>query len=246
MLGARVAGHVAAVLPGDNTVVRKGDTIFRIDDGDYRIAVDAARTKIATQQATVDRIGRQVTAQESAAIGGSFFTHHFELGLRGAADADGDGQVTLAEAFRCIGEAKNGTDLVAQEQHCDDHEDERGAHHPTQENVGVRNIGCAARGEHAHDCIIKQDADLQQCGASDGVDPERTADLAADLPRERLVEQREERLWPRRGHVARREEIDDEPEPLLRDALELRAILVLRISLIDVDQARDILHHGGR
>ena len=67
MLGARVAGHVAAVLPGDNTVVRKGDTIFRIDDGDYRIAVDAARTKIATQQATVDRIGRQVTAQESAA-----------------------------------------------------------------------------------------------------------------------------------------------------------------------------------
>ena len=67
MLGARVAGHVAAVLPGDNTVVRKGDTVFRIDDGDYRIAVDAARTKIATQQATVDRIGRQVTAQESAA-----------------------------------------------------------------------------------------------------------------------------------------------------------------------------------
>jgi hypothetical protein len=39
-------------------------------------------------------------AQESAAVGGSFFTHHFELGLRGAADADGDGQVTLAEAFR--------------------------------------------------------------------------------------------------------------------------------------------------
>ena len=40
--------------------------IFRIDDGDYRIAVDAARSKIATQQATIDRIGRQVTALESA------------------------------------------------------------------------------------------------------------------------------------------------------------------------------------
>src|SRR5882757_4756226 len=66
MLGARVAGHVTAILPGDNTVVRKGDTVFRIDDGDYRIAVDAARTKIATQQATIDRIGRQVTALESA------------------------------------------------------------------------------------------------------------------------------------------------------------------------------------
>ena len=65
-LGARVSGHVAAILPGDNTVVSAGDVVFRIDDGDYRIAVDAARTKIATQQATIDRIGRQVAAMESA------------------------------------------------------------------------------------------------------------------------------------------------------------------------------------
>jgi membrane fusion protein (multidrug efflux system) len=65
-LGARVSGHIAAILPGDNVVVRPGDVIFRIDDGDYRIAVDAARSRIATQQATIDRIGRQITAQESA------------------------------------------------------------------------------------------------------------------------------------------------------------------------------------
>ena len=39
-------------------------------------------------------------AQESAALGGSFFTHHLDVALRGAGDADGDGQVTLAEAFR--------------------------------------------------------------------------------------------------------------------------------------------------
>ena len=65
-LGARVSGHVAAIIPGDNSIVRKGDVIFKIDDGDYRIAVDAARTKIATQQATIDRIGRQVAAMESA------------------------------------------------------------------------------------------------------------------------------------------------------------------------------------
>ena len=40
------------------------------------------------------------TAQESAALGGSFFTHHLEIALRGAGDADGDGLVTLGEAFR--------------------------------------------------------------------------------------------------------------------------------------------------
>jgi membrane fusion protein (multidrug efflux system) len=66
-LGSRVSGHIAAILPGDNVVVRTGDVLFRIDDGDYRIAVDAARARIATQQATVDRIGRQVIAMESAA-----------------------------------------------------------------------------------------------------------------------------------------------------------------------------------
>jgi membrane fusion protein (multidrug efflux system) len=67
LLGARVSGHIAAILPGDNVLVRAGDVIFRIDDGDYRIAVDAARTRIATQQSTIDRIGRQITAMESAA-----------------------------------------------------------------------------------------------------------------------------------------------------------------------------------
>jgi membrane fusion protein (multidrug efflux system) len=65
-LGARVSGHVATIFPGDNVVVHAGDVVFKIDDGDYKIAVDAARTKIATQQATIERIGRQVTAFESA------------------------------------------------------------------------------------------------------------------------------------------------------------------------------------
>jgi membrane fusion protein (multidrug efflux system) len=67
MLGSRVSGHIVAILPSDNVVVRSGDVIFRIDDGDYRIAVEAARSRIATQQATIDRIGRQVAAMESAA-----------------------------------------------------------------------------------------------------------------------------------------------------------------------------------
>jgi Caspase domain len=38
-------------------------------------------------------------ALESSEIRGSFFTHHFVSGLRGAADSSGDGTVTLAEAY---------------------------------------------------------------------------------------------------------------------------------------------------
>lgn len=38
-------------------------------------------------------------AHEAEELQGSFFTHHFVAGLRGAADATADGQVTLNEAF---------------------------------------------------------------------------------------------------------------------------------------------------
>jgi hypothetical protein len=38
-------------------------------------------------------------SQESDAIGASWFTHHLASGLLGGADASGDGQVTLAEAY---------------------------------------------------------------------------------------------------------------------------------------------------
>jgi len=96
--------------------------LINASPADTRVAVvdacDAGRltqTKGATFAATVDfslpadevegtafiaSSAAGEAAQESAAIGGSFFTHHFEVGLRGAADLDGDGQVTLAEAFR--------------------------------------------------------------------------------------------------------------------------------------------------
>ncbi|NOZ86707.1 MAG: caspase family protein [Deltaproteobacteria bacterium] len=38
-------------------------------------------------------------SQESDDIGGSFFTNHLVSGLRGAADSNGDGRVTLSEAY---------------------------------------------------------------------------------------------------------------------------------------------------
>lgn len=40
------------------------------------------------------------SALESSEVMGSYFTHNFISGLRGAADASGDRQVTLAEAYR--------------------------------------------------------------------------------------------------------------------------------------------------
>ncbi|WP_050385378.1 HlyD family secretion protein [Bradyrhizobium pachyrhizi] len=95
MLGARVAGHIAAILPGDNALMRTGDVIFRIDDGDYRIAVDAARTRIATQQATIERIGRQVAAAASSVEQAQAQLVSAQAGLK-RADLDFDRQQALS------------------------------------------------------------------------------------------------------------------------------------------------------
>ncbi len=65
IIGARVSGHIAKIAPKDNTTVKAGDLLIKVDDGDYKIAVDAARAKIETQQATIERIGRQADAQVS-------------------------------------------------------------------------------------------------------------------------------------------------------------------------------------
>jgi membrane fusion protein, multidrug efflux system len=62
-LASKIPGYVASIPVVDNARVKAGDVIATIDPGDYRLAVDAARDKVATQQATVDRIGRQIVAQ---------------------------------------------------------------------------------------------------------------------------------------------------------------------------------------
>ncbi len=54
--------------------------------------VAAGRAVIASSAAFED-------AQESDRLGGSFFTIHLASGLRGAGDLDGDGAVTLVEAY---------------------------------------------------------------------------------------------------------------------------------------------------
>jgi membrane fusion protein, multidrug efflux system len=65
-LAAKVSGYVSSVPVTDNTYVHTGDVIATIDDGDYRLAVDSAREKVATQQATIGRMGHQIAAQEAA------------------------------------------------------------------------------------------------------------------------------------------------------------------------------------
>ncbi len=54
----------------------------------------------STGEALLTSSAADEVALESREIGGSFFTHHFVSGLRGAADVSGDGTVTLTEAYQ--------------------------------------------------------------------------------------------------------------------------------------------------
>ncbi|WP_336487433.1 HlyD family secretion protein [Methylobacterium nigriterrae] len=65
VLAAKVPGYLASVPVKNGQSVLKGDVIATIDDGDYRLALDAAHDKLLTQRATIDRIGHQIEAAQA-------------------------------------------------------------------------------------------------------------------------------------------------------------------------------------
>jgi membrane fusion protein (multidrug efflux system) len=62
ILSAKVSGYVQSVAVTNNQSVKAGDLIARIDDGDYRFALQSAKDKLATQESAITRIGRQIEA----------------------------------------------------------------------------------------------------------------------------------------------------------------------------------------
>jgi len=63
IIAAKAMGHLTAVPVVDNQIVHKGELLASIDDGDYQNALDAARARIGTQDATIARFARQIDAQ---------------------------------------------------------------------------------------------------------------------------------------------------------------------------------------
>jgi membrane fusion protein (multidrug efflux system) len=63
ILAAKVPGYVQAVAVTDNSRVKAGDVLVQIDDGDFRLAVQSAKDKLATQDAAIARIDQQIEAQ---------------------------------------------------------------------------------------------------------------------------------------------------------------------------------------
>ncbi|MCB8819819.1 HlyD family secretion protein [Microvirga rosea] len=66
IMSAKISGYIQSVAVTNNQSVKAGDLIAKIDDGDYRLALQSAQDKLATQQSAVSRIGRQIEAAKAS------------------------------------------------------------------------------------------------------------------------------------------------------------------------------------
>jgi membrane fusion protein (multidrug efflux system) len=65
VVSPQIDGYVAAVLVGDNQVVKTGDILVRIEDRDFTARLDQANAAIATAKANVATINSQIAYQQA-------------------------------------------------------------------------------------------------------------------------------------------------------------------------------------
>jgi membrane fusion protein, multidrug efflux system len=63
IVSPKVSGYLADVLVGDNQAVKAGQLLARIDDRDFRTALDQARADVAGSEATVRNLDAQIALQ---------------------------------------------------------------------------------------------------------------------------------------------------------------------------------------
>ncbi|MBR0702381.1 HlyD family secretion protein [Bradyrhizobium diazoefficiens] len=64
IIAPKVSGYIAKVLVADNERVRAGQTLARIDDRDFRTALDQAKADVAAAEASVRNIDAQLELQQ--------------------------------------------------------------------------------------------------------------------------------------------------------------------------------------
>jgi membrane fusion protein, multidrug efflux system len=65
IVAPKVPGYLSEVLVGDNQPVRAGQLLARIDDRDYKVALEQAEADIATAQADIDNVKAALQQQQA-------------------------------------------------------------------------------------------------------------------------------------------------------------------------------------
>src|SRR5262249_40026823 len=64
IIAPKVSGYIAEVLVGDNQPVKAGQLLARIDDRDFRTALNQARADVAASEAAIRNLDAQIELQE--------------------------------------------------------------------------------------------------------------------------------------------------------------------------------------
>lgn len=64
-IAPRISGYIGAVLVGDNEAVRAGQVLARIDDRDFRVALEQARADVEAAQASIANKQASLSAQQA-------------------------------------------------------------------------------------------------------------------------------------------------------------------------------------
>jgi membrane fusion protein (multidrug efflux system) len=109
IVSPKVSGYLSAVLVGDNQPVRAGQLLARIDDRDFRTALDQADADVAGSEAAVRNLDAQIALQAPL----------IEQGTADVAAADANLQFAREEQVRYDGLMKTGSGTVQRAQQSD-------------------------------------------------------------------------------------------------------------------------------
>ncbi|WP_339692532.1 HlyD family secretion protein [Celeribacter baekdonensis] len=85
LISSQVSGYVVDLPATENAHVKAGDVLLRLDDGDYRIALDTAKSRVETAGRTLARIDAQTAAARAAVTSAAAERAATEAQLRAAA-----------------------------------------------------------------------------------------------------------------------------------------------------------------
>jgi membrane fusion protein, multidrug efflux system len=106
IVSPKVSGYIAEVLVGDNQPVKAGQLLARIDDRDFKTALDQAHADVAASEAEVRNLDAQITLQQPV----------IEQGTADIAAADANLQFAQQEQARYDGLMKSGSGTIQRAQ----------------------------------------------------------------------------------------------------------------------------------
>jgi membrane fusion protein (multidrug efflux system) len=109
IISPKVSGYIAQVLVGDNEKVRAGQLLARIDDRDFRTALDQANADVAASEAAVRNLDAQIALQQPV----------IEQGTADIAAAEANLKFAQEEQERYDGLMKTGSGTIQRAQQTD-------------------------------------------------------------------------------------------------------------------------------